>query len=179
MKAILLAVGMTLLVTLILTALFRNISETRARNATILYFVAAVCLALLWDWTPPNLGFLPSGLVAEPSWLDAIAAQFFFAAAFFGGVLQIYNLADRGFSLRILIDLKEADEPVRDARWVLRAYSGGQGIDWMYRKRLSGMLDGGFVIYDHDLVVLTATGRRTAAIFKNLRRLAKLEEPTG
>jgi len=175
MKSILLATGMTLVLGLLITALFKSTSTHRARNATILYFLSALALAMLWNKTPPDLGFLPSGLMAEPLWLDAGAAQFFFAAAFFGGILQLYNLAERGLSLRILIDLHEADEPVLNVDWILRGYSAGRGIDWMYRKRLAGMLYSGFVVCDQELLVLTAKGRRIAAAFKRLRRLAKLE----
>jgi hypothetical protein len=121
------------------------------------------------------LGFLPAALLAEPWWLDAIGVEFFFAAAFFGGILQLYNLAERGFSLRILIDLLEARDASADADWVVRNYSGGRGLDWMYRKRISGMVGGGFVILDDDCLLLTPKGRRTATVFTRLRRLSRLE----
>jgi hypothetical protein len=175
MKSILLAAGMTLILMVLVTVLFRHLSANRARNATALYFFAAVVLALLWWSTPSDLGFLPPPLVAEPPWLDAFAAEFFFAAAFWGGILQLYNLADRGFSLRILIDLLETDRADADVNWILHGYSRGQGLDWMYRKRLTGMLGSGLVTLEEDLVVLTERGCKAATIFKTLRRLSKLD----
>jgi hypothetical protein len=35
----------------------------------------------------------------------AVRVRVFLLSLFFGGLLQIYNLAERGFSLRILIDI--------------------------------------------------------------------------
>lgn len=175
MKAICLAGAMTLVLFVAASLLLRyRQSAQRARQLTLAYALCLVILAALWRATPDDLGFLSAGLLTEPRWLDLAAAVFFFSAAFFGGVLQLYNLADRGFSLRILIDAMESPHAGEVDR-MMANYSRGQGISWMYRKRMDGLLAGGFVTRSNGSVLLTAKGARAAALFEALQRFLRVD----
>ncbi len=175
MKAICLASAMTVMLFVVATLALRyKQSPHRVRQLTLCYLACLVALALLWGQTPEDLGFLAPGLLAEPRWLDLAAMLFFFSAAFFGGVLQLYNLADRGFSLRILIDLMEALEPV-DLDQMMTGYSRGRGISWMYRKRIDDLLAGGFIGKSAGSLALTPKGAAFAPLFARLRRFFRLQ----
>ena len=176
MKAIALAAGMTLVLFAVATVLLRYFpSPHRARQLVLAYLATLVALAAAWQMSPPDLGVLPPSLLTEPPWLDLGAAMFFFSAAFFGGVLQLYNLADRGLSLRMVIDLTESGGTIANAGDIVAGYSGGRGLAWMYRKRLDDMLAHGLVTMRDGSVALTARGRRTAMLILGLRRFLGLE----
>jgi len=100
---------------------------------------------------------------------------FFFSAAFFGGALQLYNLADRGFSLRILIDVEETNSDVVDADWLVANYAGGRGLTWMYGKRIEGLLETKLVDRKAEMIELTSKGERAAAVLLAVRRFLRLE----
>ena len=108
---------------------------------TLIYLGCVILSALIWFATSVDLGFLAPSLLIEPAWLDFSLMLFFFTAAFFGGALQLYNLADRGFSLRILIDVEQTNYHAIDAEWVVANYGGGKGLTWMYGKRIEGLLE--------------------------------------
>src|SRR5215510_11808378 len=128
MKAVCLASAMTIVLLLATTVVFRAApGGHRVRQLGILYLVCTAALVAVWLMTPEHLGFLPPWLLAGPPWFDLLLALFFFAAAFFGGVAQLYNLADRGFSLRILIDALEEPSGTVAAEQLITSYGGGQG----------------------------------------------------
>src|SRR5262245_30258906 len=161
MKAICLASAMTVVLLLALTVAFRfDPREQRVRQSAVLWLACLVALIGAWAATPDDLGFLPPWLLVTPSWFDLALAVFFFTAAFFVGVLQLYNLADRGFSLRILIDALEQPSGAIAVEQLLSDYGGGQGMKWMYDKRMQGLLEGDFVRRVDESIVLTAKGRR-------------------
>jgi hypothetical protein len=166
---------MTLVLFVAATLLLRTLrTPHRVRVLTLAYAVCMAILVALWRWAPDDLGFLPALLLTEPRWLDFAATLFFFSAAFFGGVLQLYNLADRGFSLRILIDAMESPA-TGDVDRLMANYSRGQGISWMYRKRMEGLLAGGLIERSNASIVLTAKGARAAALFSALRDFLRVE----
>jgi hypothetical protein len=176
MKSIIVAAAMTLVLLLIVTLAFRlRPTQERARQMTLLYFGCAVVAMLAWFITSVDLGFLAPSLLIEPPWLDFLLMLFFFSSAFFGGVLQLYNLADRGFSLRILIDLDSANPCSGGVDALVKTYGGGQGLTWMYGKRLHSLLAGDFVRRNGDTLELTARGRRTAEMFGAAHRFLRLD----
>ena len=143
-------------------------------------FVYLFCLTLLvvlWFATPDDLGLLDRSLLTEPAWLDFAAALFFFSAAFFGGALQLYNLCDRGFSLRILVDMLEAPTGAVDVDYLTANYSSGRGLVWMYRKRIDDIVAARFVRHATKSIMLTAKGKMSADLFINARRVLGVELP--
>jgi hypothetical protein len=176
MKAVLVAAAMTIVLFVLVSLAFRvRPTPHRAQRMTLIYLGCIVLSALLWLATPADLGFLGASLLVQPSGIDLALMLFFFSAAFLGGVLQLYNLADRGFSLRILIDFVEAGGARVGVDQAAVNYGGGQGLPWMYRKRLDGLLAGGFVRRDAGAIVLLPKGRRIADLMLALRRFLRVE----
>ena len=176
MKAIIVASVMAIMLLLLQTLLLRyHSTEHRARGLNILFLSLCAILSLAWWMTPDDLGFLPSQFLTEPRWLDFGATLFFFSAAFFGGALQLYNLSDRGLSLRILIDIVE--DP--GARWsaprVVRHYSHGRGLQWMYKKRIRDLVAHDLISVKDDRFILTTRGRAVGKTFLTLRRIFNLQ----
>jgi hypothetical protein len=131
----------------------------------------------LWFTTPDDLGLLGRSLLTKPAWLDFAAALFFFSAGFFGGALQLYNLCDRGFSLRILVDMLEAPVNTLDVTYLTANYSSGRGLVWMYRKRIDDIVAAHFIDQVDKRIVLTAKGEMFAGLFINARRVLGLGPP--
>jgi hypothetical protein len=175
MKALILAVLATCISFVFATMGFRL--WRLAHRAFALLFVFGVCCAFMvaaYFLTPDDLLLFPSALLAQPKWFDLASALFFFAAAFFGGILQIYNLADRGLSLRILIDLLEQPRQRGTPELLFDAYSAGRGIGWMYSKRIEDMRQNGLITLADGDVTLTDRGARIARVFGFLRELARV-----
>jgi hypothetical protein len=176
MKAVIVAAVMTVVLFALITMAFRlSATERRARRMTLIYLGCVIVAVLTWFQTPVDLGFLARSLLIEPGWLDFALMVFFFTAAFFGGVLQLYNLADRGFSLRILIDVEEANSRAVDIDWLIANYGGGKGLTWMYGKRIEGLIDTKLVSLKAGMIELTKKGERTADLFFAVRRFLRLE----
>jgi hypothetical protein len=178
MKAICLASAVTVVLLLLVTFCFRLYpSAHRARQMLLVYLFCLALLVALWFATPADLGLLGRSLLTQPAWLDFAAMLFFFSAAFFGGALQLYNLCDRGFSLRILIDMLEAPIGEVDVDYLTANYSSGRGLVWMYRKRIDDIVAGRFIEQANKRIVLTAKGEMFADLFINARRVLGLEAP--
>jgi hypothetical protein len=124
--------------------------------------------------TPPDLGFLSATMVMPIAWVDMAFAVFLYSVGFFGGILQLYNLADRGFSLRILIDILEAPSQAMRLDDVMQGYSSGCGIGWMYAKRLEDLQSAGLAKVEGECLVLTPKGQRVAKLFTWLQEFARV-----
>src|SRR5262245_26821159 len=176
MKAIIFATAMTIVLLAVVTIALRfHQTAQRAKQMTLIYFGCIILLVLAWFTTSVDLGFLSPSLLIEPEWLDFFLMLFFFTAAFFGGTLQLYNLADRGFSLRILIDVEQTNSRAIDAEWLVANYGGGKGLTWMYGKRIEGLLETGFVERRTEMIELTSKGKRVADLLLAVRRFLRLE----
>jgi hypothetical protein len=176
MKAVILATAMTIVLLVVVTLVLRfHPTPRRARQMILSYFACLIGTALVWFATSADLGFLAQPLLIAPPWLDLSLMLFFFSAAFFGGLLQLYNLADRGLSLRILIDFAEADSRFIDIDWLIANYGGGKGLAWMYGKRIAGMLETNLVERKAEMIELTSKGARAAAVLFAVRRFLRLE----
>lgn len=154
MKGLLLAVAMSLACVGIVTLGFRT-KEIQQRAA----FMVWVFLATLPVFVVIHL-ISPQGLDV----LDLVFGLLVYVAGFFGGILQLYNLADRGFSLRMLIDIDESPRGGLSADEVVQNYGGGRGICWMYQKRLDGLLEHGLIRVEGEAVRISARGRRVARV---------------
>ena len=169
---------MTVVLLVLVTLCFRFYpSPHRARQMLVVYLFCLPVLVALWFATPDDLGLLGRSLLTEPAWLDFAAALFFFSAGFFGGALQLYNLCDRGFSLRILVDMLEAPVDALDVDYLTANYSSGRGLVWMYRKRIDDIVAARFIDQVDKRIVLTAKGEMFAGLFINARRVLGLGPP--
>jgi hypothetical protein len=176
-KAILLSLTAELVLCIAITARFRSAPiGNRARVMLNTFFAILPLLVAVVLLSPANLGFLPETLTLHFVSVDLIFSLFLYAAGFFGGVLQLYNLADRGFSLRILIDIMESRDGRMSIDQVMQGYSAGHGIDWMYDKRIDGMVRTGLVILHGDRMVLTSKGLRAAGVLAWLQDFLRVPQ---
>ena len=180
MKAIIVATLAELLLLVGVSWCLRSgITDQRARLMLIAFLSVLPLLLAIHLLTPPDLGFLSAELVMPIAWVDIVFSVFLYSVGFFGGILQLYNLADRGFSLRILIDVLEAPLGAMSFDDVMQAYSAGRGIGWMYAKRLNDMQSGGLAGVEGDCLVLTPKGRRVARFFTWLQEFARIAPKPG
>jgi len=178
MKAIIVAALVTVALAIGVTVAFRLTSRGPSVGLMVKMFGAFVpMLILVWSLTPVDLGFLAPELLADPPWFDLAASLFFYAAAFAGGLLQLYNLADRGLSLRILAELAASTGRALTVEEIASNYSGGRGLAWMYDKRVAGLVAQRLVVADGEALCLTDRGRRWAARCDRLRRFLRLPAP--
>jgi hypothetical protein len=174
-KAIVLAGLMALLFVAAMTVAFRAF-PIRQRVVFLgrLWLASVPVLLAAYALTPPSLGVLPETLQDDPAWFGPIFCLGLWFAGFFGGILQLYQLTERGMSLRMLIDVAEAGPAGLDVSEIMAGYSRGQGIAWMYQKRLDGLIEQRVVRLDDGTIVNGPRGRRLATTFGRLRRLLRL-----
>jgi hypothetical protein len=174
MKPILLALANGVLAFALTTIAFRFSNALRSAKTMLkVYLLVTIVLFVSILATPPDLGFLFPDMVTPSTVVDAAFALFLYTSGFFGGLLQLYNLAERGFSLRILIDAVALQSDMTSVEQVCRGYSAGKGIEWMYDKRIDGMLSAGLVRLEGQRLELTDRGMRAAAVFGALREFTR------
>jgi hypothetical protein len=161
---------------LVITAVLRlrDVPKRAALMCGVFVVVFPLFLAA-YVLTPADLGFLPIWLSETDQSADLTFACLLYLAASFGGVLQLYNLADRGLSLRLLIDIGTAPEKALTADQLVERYSDGKGIRWMYEKRIADLLEGDLLSIHGSEVLLTKRGHQAAAAFLSMRRLLRLD----
>ncbi len=176
MKAIFLASAMCLVYLALVTVAFRLAASgaKRARLMTLLFLGTLPILVTLHLLTPPDLGFIPPALVENPE-VELALLVFLYSSSFLGGVLQLYNLADRGFSLRIAIDISQSHVDGMTVTDVIQSYSDGKGINWMYQKRIDDLVELKLVEIEDDRVTATPEGLQVAARFSWLRNFIRVE----
>jgi hypothetical protein len=176
MKGLILAAGMGILYLLVMTLLFRCWRiQARAAAMTLLFLLTLPGFLLLHLLTPTDLGFFPGGLTEPHPLVDLGFGLLLWTAAFFGGILQLYNLADRGFSLRIIMDIEQGNGGAMSVEEVLAAYSEGRGIGWMYQKRLDDLVRHRLARIDQGCISTRRKGRRLARLFGWLRGFLQLD----
>ena len=176
MKAIFIATVGELLCLFVATIVLRQShNPQRALLLLIVFLLVMPFLAVAHYILPSDLWILPVSMIAPYGWLDLCFSLFLYTAGFFGGVLQLYNLADRGFSLRILIDILEHTKATMTLDEVMSGYSAGRGIQWMYAKRIDGMVETGLITpQKQNKYTHTAKGQRVARFFDWMRNFIKL-----
>jgi hypothetical protein len=180
MKAVLLPLAVGLLLFAAVSVRLRlRMPKEAARTLLGLYLMFLPVLILAHILTPSDLWFLGPELVVPNFAAELSFSIFLFSAGFFGGLLQLYNLADRGLSLRMLIDILESPDGAMTADEVADSYGGGRGIQWMYTKRIEGMAYAGLAEMRGDHLVLTTRGQKAARLFDWLQHLARIDVPRG
>lgn len=176
MKAVILAGLGTLLYLAAVTVYFRVAQpQRRAMSMVKLFLLTLPLFALVYLLVPADLWILPAILV-EPNWpVDLAFGLFVYLAGFGGGSLQLYNLAERGFSLRILMDIVEAPTGTMALEDVRRAYSRGRGIRWMFDKRIADMQSGNMVELHDGNIVAQPRGDRLAVLAAGVREFLHLK----
>jgi hypothetical protein len=68
--------------------------------------VSVLLLLAVYLLTSASLWLLPVPVQDDPAWFGPIICLGLWLAGFFGGILQLYNLTERGMALRMLIDVR-------------------------------------------------------------------------
>jgi hypothetical protein len=177
MKEIILAAVVGLLLCTVATAIFRVWEIEQRASLLLRIFLACFCLLVaLYLLTPDDLYLLGRETIVPSKPVGLLFCSFLYTAGFFGGVLQIYNLADRGLSLRMLIDISSSKAGTMTPREMTTAYADGKGLVWMYDKRIDGILGAGLARRDGDLIAITSKGMRFARLFASLKGFARTGE---
>jgi hypothetical protein len=156
------------------TLFMRNFEVVQRARMMVRVFVAGfVTLAAVYWVTPDDLYVFPAVTTVPLKPLGLLFACFLYTAGFYGGVLQLYNLADRGLSLRMLIDVSNSPRGTMMPADMVFEYSGGRGLSWMYRKRINGLLDAGLIACEEDQALITAKGLRVARVFALLKAFGR------
>lgn len=178
MKAILLAAAMTVLFLGVMTAMLRRPSRSgRTRRLTRLWLGSVPLLALTYWLTPADLGLLPASLLDDPPWFGPLFCLGIWSVGYFGGLLQLYNLADRGLSLRLLIHTATAPERGDDSDGrpgiCLDRLLAGESDDspggWILDRRLHELQAAGLVEVAGKTVSIRPAARRAARWLGRLR----------
>lgn len=175
MKAVVLAAVMSLAYLVLVTLAFRAARHTvlRARLMTRVFLLMLPLDVAAYYFTPDNLGFLPRRGLEPDHRVEVVFFLFLVCTCFLGGILQLYNLADRGFSLRLAMEIDRSKKGLTSNQ-VVESYSEGKGMNWMYQKRIDDLLRVELIQVQNDLVSATTKGRRVAAIFLWLRQFLRV-----
>lgn len=68
--------------------------------------------------------------------------------------LEVWGLLSRGYTIAILLTLLDAAGPMNE-RDIINAYRKGEGLDWIMRHRVAGLVSAGLVTRRQNDLVLT------------------------
>jgi len=165
LKGIVLAVGAFALFLPVHVVLLRTV-RPHARFKAMMRLHGALALAILivYAATPPDLVPLPRGWGAGGpviGALNALAVHWFL----FMGYSMFYFLVDRGFSLRIMIEVDRAPGGALTREGVAAVYPPESVV----RRRLDEMVEIGRLVRAGDRYRLTPRGRVDARMFAWLK----------
>jgi hypothetical protein len=176
-KAVLLATAMSAMYLVLVTVGFRMSRPgiRRARFMVRLFWATLAITAALYFATPSDLGFIPGSWLEKNKALEFCFLLFLLSACFFGGILQLYSLADRGFSLRIAIEVDSSPTGSMTVDEVIRSYSAGRGLNWMYQKRVEDMARLNLIHENQNTIGATPAGVKVGERFAKLRRFLRVD----
>jgi len=103
--------------------------------------------------------------------LEFVNGLYFYLFGFIGVFLQIYGLADRGFSLAMLTDLNRAHPRAMTREALKQTYADGKGLTYVSHKRMHQLTHGGFIRTEGNTVRATRLGAAIGRVCVALRRL--------
>jgi hypothetical protein len=124
------------------------------------------------------LQFLASSVIVIAAWLIALqlpampapsAADIATSLMILAGALLVYleawGLLSRGYTLGLLLTLFRAKHPMNDAQ-LAASYRQGQGVGWIMRHRLGGLMSARLVRRQGDRIVLTPAGAIIGILYR-------------
>jgi hypothetical protein len=122
------------------------------------------------------LQFLASSVIVIAAWGVALqlmpassAADIATALMILAGALLVYleawGLLSRGYTLGLLLTLFRAKHPMSDAQ-LAASYRQGQGVGWIMRHRLGGLMSARLVRRQGDRIVLTPAGTLIGMLYR-------------
>jgi len=137
-------------------ALLSRLPKLRARNALQFLASSAIVVAL---WVIALYFFGKQSSAAE------LATSFMILASALIIYLEIWALLSRGYTLGLLLTLFRGKQPMSDAQ-LAASYRQGEGMGWIMRHRLGGLLAAGLVRRQGDRVVLTGAGALIGIVYR-------------
>jgi len=129
-------------------ALLARLPGLRGRNPLQFLLSTSVGLAA---WAAYLLYAVQSEPVAASDVL--LGAMAMAAASLF--YLEVWALLSRGYTLALLLALLRAGGPL-SAEALARVYRGGEGLGWVFRHRVSGLVRAGLIARDNGILALKA-----------------------
>jgi hypothetical protein len=158
------AAGAAVLTSLIAVALFpavlavvARLPAVRDRNA-LQFLVSSVIVMGLW-----LIALLLPGVPASTA-ADLATSLMILAGALLV-YLEAWALLSRGYTLGLLLTLFRGKRAMTDAQ-LAASYRDGQGVGWIMRHRLGGLMSTGLVRRQGDRIVLTSTGAIIAMLYR-------------
>ena len=145
-----------------------HVGRPRARFRTMVALHAILTVSLLAAYvsTPADLGVLPPTRATGGAVIGSVNAVLVHWLLFMG-YSMFYFLVDRGFSLRILIEIRQAPDGALSQAEVATVYPPESVV----RRRLDEMVEIGRLTRDGDRYRLSARGRLDARIFGFVKKL--------
>ena len=146
---------------------FSHLVDQARRERVLVRFMAGSAFAFVGiDLAAAALHVASSTLSPLLDGIVGLAALGFLAL----GYVEFWSLIERSFSLRILIDLADADRAL-GLDDIARNYSGGRGLKWMMDKRTTDLIGSGTLRLDTRRGYrLSIRGRFVALAFCALHR---------
>ena len=138
-------------------ALLARLSRLRARNA-LQFLATSVIVVVLWV-----IALCVPGLRASSA--AELATSFMMLACALIIYLEIWALLSRGYTLGLLLTLFRGKAPMSDAQ-LAASYRQGEGVGWIMRHRLGGLLSARLVRRQGDRVVLTGAGALIGILYR-------------
>ena len=138
-----------------------------------------ICVLAVSRWRGalgPGAKFLLGYGIAVALWVSAVAAPLGAKAGAPDQILlgllailaagvgwaNLWGVLTRGYTLRLLLDFLRLAKPVTREE-LGAAYSGGRGLDWMFRKRLATLAAFGLTRRRNGLITMTSFPGRAVA----------------
>jgi hypothetical protein len=136
-----------------------RLPHLKGRNALQFLLSTAITVALWAGAVLAVPSLRPSGFVDTAVCLMVLAGGMLF-------YLEVWGLLSRGYTLGVLLTLLNAEHPLSENEISTR-YRGGEGLDWIMRHRVGGLIAAGVVERQGDHVVLTRVrGLAIARLYK-------------
>src|SRR5260370_8203004 len=94
-----------------------------------------------------------------------LATSFMILASALIIYLEIWALLSRGYTLGLLLTLFRGEHPMSDAQ-LAASYRQGEGVGWIMRHRLGGLLSPGLVRRPGGGIVLPGTGAIIGILYR-------------
>jgi hypothetical protein len=138
-------------------ALLARLPRLRARNA-LQFLATSVTVVVLWV-----IALCVPSLRASSA--AELATSFMMLASALIIYLEIWALLSRGYTLGLLLTLFRGKAPMSDAQ-LAASYRQGEGVGWIMRHRLGGLLSAWLVRRQGDRVVLTGAGALIGILYR-------------
>jgi hypothetical protein len=156
--------GPAVVVALIAAALFpavlaalSRLPRLRARNA-LQFLASSTIVVALWAIALCFPAMRASGAAELATSVMILASALII-------YLEIWALLSRGYTLGLLLALFRGTQAMSDAQ-LAASYRGGEGVGWIMRHRLGGLLSARLVRRQGDRVVLTPAGAIIGILYR-------------